>query len=180
MPRTIEINREDYIKIENSVDFRWSQTKKGSPWAEGLNKNGTFIGLLGEMAVGKVLNLKPNLEYHEKGVKDDFIYKGYSIEVKTSSLNYQKGLLKIKEGGINGYNHKLKSDIYIFCTLRKNNPIEKTALIDIQGIISKHKIIENNYELKKAISKKSNHYNIEIPYNDLTDINNIFLINFKK
>ena len=68
MSKKVIIEPDEWKIIKKNVPKRWSQHKTGSSWAEGLNKDGTFYGLCGEWAVGKIIGEKPNLEYEEKGV----------------------------------------------------------------------------------------------------------------
>lgn len=180
MSKKVMIEPDEWKIIKKNVPKRWSQHKTGSSWAEGLNKDGTFYGLCGECAVGKIIGEKPNLEYEEKGVPEDFIYKGYNIEVKTSYGNYGSGLLKRKEKS--GFVHDLKSNIYVFCTIDKGNYVmeNKPIPVTIQGIISKKRILEEFSELHPSKSKKSDHFNLEIPYDQLHPVEELLSLKEKK
>lgn len=175
--RRIVIDAPVLAFLHANVAKRWSQTKRGSAWAEGLNPEGTFYGLCGEYAVGTFLGLPVNLETHEKGVLEDFSFRGYNIEVKTSDGNFGEGLLKVQEA--NGFRHDLKSDIYVFCTVKGYKEGNPRMNVDIQGIISRAKIIREYPEMHPAKSKKSKHLNLEIPYSGLSDISEIFSISEK-
>lgn len=167
MPKEILIEPDEWRKIRENVPKRWSQHKTGSSWAEGLNADGTFYGLCGESAVGKVIGQEPDFEYKEKGVPEDFIYKGYNLEVKTSYGNYGTGLLKRREKS--GFTHELKSDIYVFCTIDKGDYLAdgKPIPVMIQGVISKVRILEEFPGLHPSKSRRSDHLNLEIPYHQL-------------
>lgn len=174
MPKEYIIEPEEWKYIRENVPKRWSQHKTGSAWAEGLNSEGTFYGLCGECAVGKFLNDKPDLDYHYQGELADFRYKGYIIEVKTSYGDYGSGLLKRKEQS--GFVHELKSDIYVFCTIDKNPDYITKSLpipVKIQGIISRKRILDEFPQLHPSKSKKSGHYNLEIPYMELHPIDEL-------
>ena len=129
MPKEVIIVPEEWRIIKENIPKRWSQRKTGSSWAEGLNKDGTFYGLCGESAVGKIIGDKPDLEYKENGVPEDFVYRGYDIEVKTSYGNFGSGLLKRKEKS--GFVHELKSSIYVFCTIEKGNYVMENKPIPV-------------------------------------------------
>lgn len=180
MPKEVLIEPDEWKIIKENVPQRWSQHKTGSSWAEGLNKDGTFYGLCGECAVGKIIGEKPDLGYEEKGVPEDFIYKGYNIEVKTSYGDYGFGLLKRKEKS--GFIHDLKSNIYVFCTIEKGNYVmeNKPIPVTIQGIISRKRILEEFSELHPSKSRKSDHFNLEIPYDQLRPVEELLILKEKK
>lgn len=168
----IILSPKEFDYCQSHVDNKWSQSKTGSKWAEGLNSDGTFFGNCGEFAVSKYLNLEPNFDFVKGGEESDLVFRNKTIEIKTASKDFKKGLLKIKEQS--GFKHELKSDIYIFCVVSKFDKIKKEIIIEIKGFISKEKILKKYSEEKPALHKEATHMNLEIPYEKITSIHEIF------
>lgn len=98
-----------------------------------------YIGMVGEMAVGKVLGLEMDLDKVgvDKGI--DFIYKGLTIDVKTRSYPGDELMFKKTQ--------YFRAQVAILARFKRDD------CVDIIGCINRKRFIENAY--KKTYPKYS-------------------------
>lgn len=143
----VETTNEEYLICEEYSSKRWSNTKKGD-YGKGFanTKDDPYkverIGLLGEMAVGKIFNLPVDLTYREGGDECDFILaKSITSNSKCRTKKYDEAIVVCENE--HGQKMSLKNDIYIFSYLEGENAKYKKAKIVLVGFSTKNFIIDN-------------------------------------
>lgn len=164
----ILIEKDDYAKCLIESSNRWSNTKTGSYGSGAINTSNDphkaeRIGLLGEMAFAKLLNLSVDCNFRQYGDTCDFIINNKSIDVKTSSSNNQINYIKTGT---------LKNNIYVFCSLIEEEK-NTNAIISINGW-QKHSNIKKLPHKISPINSIEKWYNYEIHDNFLLPINNLY------
>lgn len=142
----VEIANEDYhICNEYSIGKKfWGNSKKGA-YGKGLcqSKDDPYkprrIGLLGEVAFGKIFGLPVDIEYKKFGDKQDFILNEQKINVKTATWNRGDCLLVYKK---DGKLVPLTQDIYINCFIEEENREKEVATVILVGYILKKDIFK--------------------------------------
>ena len=158
-----------YKKVVESSLNRWSNKKPGQ-FGKGLINNdidpckAERIGLLGEAALGEVIDRKVDYEYKEGGVPHDFRFNNLKLDIKTAGRNYGCGLIRAMSD--KGKLIPLKSDAYIFAFLESENKTNSVACVNLVGWVSKEEV-ENCSVVPAKIGK---HFNFEIPYDKLHPI----------
>lgn len=168
----IKITPRLYKKIEKYSQNRWSNKKTGH-FGRGLINSkddpcrAERIGLLGEAALAQIIDRKVDYEYKEGGVPFDFRLNNLKIDIKTAGKNYGVGLIRAKTA--EGKVLTLKSDVYAFGYIIKDDRDNKIAEIEILGYLRKEEIEKCN--IVKA--RVGNHLNYEISYDKLSPIETI-------
>lgn len=168
------IEKDEYQICEDFSHQMWANKKTGI-YGSGMinNPNDPRLvertGMLGEMSLAKLLNLSVNITYIEGGDKHDFIINGKKADIKTNSTERINALL-IKATKDNNINDRLPlgKDIYISAYVIEEKKLEKFAKLAIVGYINKSDITKNY--LRPARRKEAGHWNWDIPYDDLTPI----------
>ena len=168
----VKIDKEEYEICEKSSHNMWANNKKGK-W--GLGYKNTVedprkverAGRLGEMAFGKVSGSSVDLSYIKYGDKQDAIFRGKRVNIKTAFDLYGVVMIQCE---INGYIKPLYEDVYVFAYLSADNRNEKRAVINFLGCLLKPEVIT-----KRKVSKH-NWVNYECPYSELHTMNELFSI----
>lgn len=167
----IEINKKEYIKVEELAKNMWSNTKKGFYGKGMLNsKKDPFrverTGRLGEMALSKYLQVPINDEFLQFGDETDFVYNNLKIDIKTAHKkpSYEAGLIRAMS--YSGKKISLTSDIYVFAYIIEENKNTKSAKIKLVGWANKIDI----EKLPLQPAKVGDHKNYEVPYSKLKPI----------
>jgi len=117
-------------------------------------------GRLGEVGLAFHIGVEPDLEYHAGGDRQDFIFRDFKIDVKTSRYNRGTGyVLAVSEWG---KYIPLTSDIYVFAYILKEDRKKRYAIVDYAGFLYKEEIIR---EPSKA--PRGRHLNYVIPFSEL-------------
>lgn len=170
------INKKEYEICDNLI--MWVNKKRGSRWNNGLINNSgdprrcERIGKIGEFGFAKIFGLSVDLEYKTRGDDYDFVFNDLTIDVKTSQKKpwYESGLVKAIDN--RGTLVLLRSDIYVFGYLDVENKKKKKATVVLVGFKRREDIIK--YDRVPAILGE--HKNYQIPYEDLEDINKLFVL----
>lgn len=146
---------------------KWGSTK----WGHGLLNEGTkknlaeYIGICGELAFSEFSDLPMDEEFKAEGNDYDFKIPNsqYKIDVKTHAKDYGWHFIKAanRDGG---YIPPLKSDIYVFATIAKNESNEVD--VELNGWITKS-AIEKNGSDRIGPAMRGNHVNYYIQKDEL-------------
>lgn len=174
---TVKLTSEEYAYCDSASQNFWANTKKGAYGKGILNSNEDKTktertGLLGEMAFAKITGLAVNFDYKEGGEDHDFVCDAGTIDVKTAAklTRYKSMLIYAKSGS--GKEIPLTSDYYVSAFVSHENREEKQATVIIVGYATQETV--TNKEL--AQSKVGFHYNKEIPYKELENIETLINI----
>jgi len=165
----------DTCKEQRQGSKFWGNQKKGI-YGKGLcaTELDPFkparMGLIGEVAFGKIFNLPVNVGYEEKGDKYDFLIGPKSINVKLAGSDSGVGL--IRHSNQNNKIMPLKQDIYVFGILEKEE-IDEYADVLLLGYILKQDIFSMSSVQKARIGL---HFNYEVPYFKLKSISHLLYI----
>jgi hypothetical protein len=170
------IDRNEYEICEDFSHKMWANKKKGF-YGRGMMNNNEDprrverTGILGEMSVAKLLDLPINVTYMEGGDQQDFVISGKRTDVKTATRNY--GALLIRATYNNDLSEliTLDKELYIAAYVIEDNRNEKFAKLGVVGYIPQSNL--NTEYLKPARYRNANHNNWDVPYTDLTPINNL-------
>lgn len=121
------------------------------------------IGRLGEVALARYLRVKPDLEYHKDGDKEDFIYRGLSVDIKTASYNSGRGLIRAITQW--GRYVPLNADVYIFAYLNKESRVEQTADLVYVGFLYQNEVLR-----EPVPARIGKHWNFEVNHSELRPI----------
>ncbi len=129
-------------------------------------------GKIGEIAFAKIFHCAVDLQFREKGDKQDFVFGGKRIDIKTTVKSVEYGLVRIKDENNNWIT--LNSDIYVFAHIIKEYKEEKFARVSIIGYSKKKEdfIDSETGRYKECLIKPGKipdrngktHTNIEMPY----------------
>lgn len=165
------VSGDDWSLCHEASKHRWSNEKTGH-YGSGMANTAndefrvTRIGLIGEVAFGKIFDLEVDFGYRKGGDKSDFVMGPEKlVDVKTATClqRYARGLIYAKSEG--GVVIPLKADIFVFSFLEKESKEEKAAIVNFVG-----------YEVKSVIEKiipvlgrkiGSKHMNYEIKYSEM-------------
>jgi hypothetical protein len=172
----VKIPNKDYSACVEAASNRWSNKKKGT-YGKGLANTSEDpfrverTGLLGEIAIAKLLGLGVDNEYKEKGDVQDFLWGDTKIDIKTAIKlpEYQAGLIYARNQW--GKDIPLTKDIYIFNYLEKDDRVLQEAEVIVIGYAINDFI--KNLPLVRARAWNSTHLNREVPYQDLQSIEDI-------
>ena len=170
----VRVTGSEYTACETAASNRWSNKKKGV-WGKGIINTdedphkAERVGILGEVALSKLISVPADLEYREKGDKQDFVYKNKKIDVKTNFYlnSKQVGYIKCALFNKNTYTatkvlfSHFDKDIFVFSFLDKEDRKNKEAVICFIGFIFRSDLCMKYIEPGHY---KSNHLNFEIPY----------------
>lgn len=168
----VEINKEEYIKCENSSNKMWANKKKGT-WGSGYmnTPDDPFrverTGRLGELAFCKITQSPVDFSYIEFGDKNDTIFRGNTINIKTQMKLY--GVIMVR---CEMYARPiiLNEDIYVFSYLSKDDRKNKKATVDFLGYLLKTELIK-----KPKVTKEGRGWtNYECLYSELHPISKLF------
>lgn len=166
----VTIAGDDYKKCVAASENYWSSSKRGLYGSGILNSDEDphrteRIGLLGELAVAKLLGLDVDFSYKEKGDAgyDLLSKKGNKIAVKTAARNYGIGLVRCKDGA--GKLVQLKADIYVFAYVFEESTALEIADICIAGWMGYGRVIDREPALGRVFDARW--MNFEVPYPDL-------------
>lgn len=175
----IQISQQLYEKCDKHSQNRWSNKKKGFFGRGMINSNDDpckveRIGLLGEAALALYINQKVDYEYREGGAPFDFNIGGLNLDLKTAARNYGCGLIRAVSD--RGTVIELKSDVYVFAYLERENKDEKSASIVLTGWLERCKI-QTQSVVPARVGK---HYNYECKYTNLNPIETLKNLQEKK
>ena len=169
------ITGSEYELADESSKHMWS-SKKSGVYGRGLMNNEydpcyvERTGYLGEMAFGKIMNMKTDFEYREGGQVEDFKLYGKKIDVKT--MMYKRDVNYIRK---NYSAHlDLRCDIYVMAYIEEEKRYKKEAIVEIIGYITKENIL-NNCELGKA-PKSTGYLSYFVKLDQLIPIENMLNI----
>lgn len=165
----IFIRPDEYSIALEAADNMWCSKNKGYLNTNQDPKKTERIGRLGEVAFGKIFNLSIDMEYKEYGDTMDFFLNQNKINVKCASKypEYEAGLVRMCNN--DGREVELKQDLYVFGYLKNENKQLKQANVVLVG----YQQVDFIKKLEKRNAKIGNHYNYEVPYSSLIDINQI-------
>lgn len=172
----VDINPTEYKVCEDFAKKMWANKKQGS-WGRGMvnNEKDPYLaersGLLGEMAVAKILDLSVNITYKEGGDVTDFIINGLPADVKTAITDHGALLIKATKGGNPTIRLELRNDIYIAAYVLNDDRENKFAKLAVMGFYEKALINESYF--KKARKRGMEFWNWDIPYTDLNNIESL-------
>jgi len=153
----ISLDREEMAAGRKFAKNISSQNKNPNGYIKGFRNKfiSDFVGIIGEIAVGKYLELPVDMEvYQGNDGKYDFIYHDRTIDVKANS--YPNGQLYF-------YSHRhFKADIAVLTV-----PLvkEEYSYVKIAGWISKEEFMD-----KSQICNYGYHDNVCVKQKDLNDI----------
>lgn len=124
------------------------------------------VGLLGEMAFGRLTGLETDLEYRTKGRDFDFMVSGVTFDIKTSFPKRKGGPGLILHRNSFGDTIPLKSDVYVFAHLVRENKAQNRAVINLVGFCSR-KWVQENCRIEKGVSRAQVWHNWVIPFTQL-------------
>lgn len=163
------VEKDHYRQVEEAAKNQWANSKRGFYGSGILNskKDPTKVertGLLGQSAFSIISGLPTDFSYKKGGDKYDFIFGGYTFDVKTAAKNYGAALIKcINEWGKPCFK---QHDIYIGAYIVVDNNSDGIAQVSFQG-----------YELGSRVAKfpvknarQGVHKNYELTYNKLRPI----------
>ncbi len=170
----VEIVDEEYIACDKASYNFWGSSKRGTYGKGLLNSENDLkrterIGLLGQMAWGKITNEPVDLEYRRGGDKQDaLIFGKYKLDIKCASYNYGVNLIQ----KINEFKgpQKIDKDVYVSSFLHSEDRKAKIAVICLVGF----SLQEDVLKAKVVPARRGNHINYEIPFEKTKSI--IYLI----
>jgi hypothetical protein len=178
----VEIKNQEYIACDVASHNFWGSSKAGT-YGRGLlnSKNDPRkterIGLLGQMAFGKLTNEPVDLNYIYGGDKqDNLIFGKYRLDIKCAARNYGSNLIqKTNEYGIQ---QKIDKDIYVGSFLDSENREDKKAAIILVGFC----LMKDVKCATIAPARRGNHINYEIPFEKMRPIEKLIstINNFKE
>jgi len=172
----ISLYRENIVKAKDLAKKfakfdKWGNTKWGYGLLnEGKEKNrAEFVGMCGELAFSDFTSLPVDEEVKAKGNDYDFEIpnSGYKIDVKTHAKDYGWHFIKAANKA-NSALLPLKSDIYVFATIKKEADAE--VIVELNGWITK-KTIEDNAADRLGPAMKGEHINYYIQKEELQPMN---------
>jgi hypothetical protein len=172
----VDINPTEYKECEDFAKLMWANNRQG-PWGRGMvnNEKDPYLaersGLLGEMAVAKILDLSVNTTYKVGGDATDFIINGFPTDVKTAITDHGALLIKATKGANPTNRLELRNDIYIAAYVLNDDRENKFAKIAVMGFFEKSLINESYF--KKARRPGMEFWNWDIPYTDLNNIGSL-------
>lgn len=168
---TVKLTSEEYAYCDTASQNFWANTKKGAYGKGILNTQEDKAktertGLLGEMAFAKITGLAVNFDYKEGGEEHDFVCGAGTIDIKTAAklTRYKSMLIYAKSG--RGKEIPITSDYYVAAFISHEDRDKQQATVIIVGYSTLDTIL--NKELVQ--SKMGFHFNKEIPYKELDDI----------
>lgn len=178
----VEIEGDEYnaCDITSKGDNFWGNSKRGA-YGAGLGKTDddkykpARIGLLGQMAFGKLFNRPVDLIYRQGGDKYDDKIGDHTYDIKCAMRNRGEGLIQ----HTNEYGKKnkqaLSKDIYVFGHMEAEDRDQQKAKVIFVGFAFK-KYIE---ECESKVGYKGNgHLNYVVPFSELKSI--VKLLELKK
>lgn len=118
--------RTNYARSQNIPNQRYSQSKS--------DLSVDYIGMVGEMAVARVLGLTMDLDRVGVDHGIDFVYRDKTLDVKTTSHPRDRLIFKTKE--------HFKADAAILAQFKEPNEVT------ILGSITKNKFVDNCKRIK--------------------------------
>jgi hypothetical protein len=172
---TVKIDGEEYEECKKTSEGGnyWANSKPGV-YGAGLLKTEedpykpARTGLLAEMAFSKLTGEPFNNVYKKGGDTHDFLLSGkYKTDVKCSTKQTGLGPGLIQIVNEFGYKIPLRSDIYIFSYLRKEDRTNNVAEIVFVGFALR----EDVAKCKKEYGYRGKgHINHEVPFHSLKPI----------
>ena len=102
MQRVITLNESEIglarlVASQRTANNRVAQTKHNVSISGQDNFQNEVLGVCGEMAFAKAYNVYLDLTFHNRSGGHDLIYKGRTIDVKTTPLEYGKLVVPLKK-----------------------------------------------------------------------------------
>jgi hypothetical protein len=171
----ILIRKDEYKICVDCACNMWANEKDGSKFNRGLlnSKKDPHrterIGRLCEMGFGKLFDMAIDTEYKKFGDTMDFLYKEKKINVKGAAKypSWEAGLVKAADS--NGRKSELKQDIYVFGYMKNENKEQERANVVLVGWQTREYILG----LEQSPARLEHHFNYEVPYFDLLDVNDL-------
>jgi hypothetical protein len=171
----ILIRKDEYKICVDCACNMWANEKDGSKFNRGLlnSKKDPYrterIGRLCEMGFGKLFDMSIDTEYKKFGDTMDFLYKEKKINVKGAAKypSWEAGLVKAADSS--GRKSELKQDIYVFGYMKNENKEQEQANVVLVGWQTRDYILG----LESSPARLEHHFNYEVPYFDLLDVNDL-------
>lgn len=169
----VKVEGDEYTVCDNGSRNFWGSSKKGT-YGKGLLNSvddphrTERIGLLGQMAFGKLTDEPVDLVYRHGGDKQDNLILGeYRIDIKCAARNYGSTLIqKISEFG---KEQKIDKHIYVCSFLHSENREDKKAEIIFVGFCLQKDVLN----AKISLARKGKHINYEIPFEKMRSISTL-------
>lgn len=166
----IKVDGDAYTKCEVASRTYWSNGKTGFFGKGIINTKGdpckvTRIGLLGEMAVSQYLGIKPDFSYQERGTPQDFLYNGFSLEVKTASKDYGAALIRCRSDS-GKVVFKPSADVFIAAVVESEDREEGFAWVFLKGWETRDFVLG----LPEVPARIGFHWNYELKFGDIRGI----------
>jgi hypothetical protein len=169
----VEVEGDEYTACDNASRNFWGSSKKGTYGKGLLNSENDpckteRMGLLGQMAFGKLTDEPVDLVYRHGGDKQDNLILGkYKLDIKCAARNYGANL--IQKTNEFGKEQKIDKHIYVGSFLNSEDREEKKAEILLVGFCLRKDVLD----AKVAPARKGRHINYEIPFEEMRPINNL-------
>jgi hypothetical protein len=170
----VVVEGEEYQLCEDS-SHNMGANKKTGVWGRGFrNTSGDprkveRTGRLGEMAFGKLTETPIDLSYKRMGDKEDTVYEGKSVNVKTAFALYGEIYVRYS---MNNRVLTLHEDVFVFAYLRNEDRNKKIATVDFLGCLLKSEIVT------KEKRPRENWINYVCPYADLHSMKELMIIKY--
>lgn len=128
----------------------------------------TRIGLLGEMALAKYLDVPVRFEYLKHGDHFDFKIAGYTIDVKTASRNYGSVLVRCISGS-GKFVLNNPCDIYVAAYIVSEEPDDHYAEVELVGWIYSKRF----KDMQPVDAIIGRHKNYQIDLGDVSSISSL-------
>jgi len=174
----IDIKKNYYQLCEDAACDQWNNKKKGK-YGNGIinSKVDPYkverIGLLGEVAIGRLFHTPINTTYTEYGEKHDFKIKGITLDVKTASKPGST-ISYIYAGKNSEQRLSIRSDVYVCCRLESEDREKQKASILLVGW--EHKSFIKHYPTCPSRVPTQTHYNYELHFKRLRPISDLYIL----
>lgn len=175
----VDIEGEEYIECEKASNKFWGNSKPGA-YGAGLGATQddphkpARIGLLGQMAFGKLMNEPVDTEYRRGGDKQDNLIGEYKFDVKCAMTNYNKAFIYHTNEW--GKRIPLDKDVYVCAYVESEDRTMKKARIIMVGFVLKEYV--SNCLIQKG-PKGNGHKNYVVPFSKVKSIIGLRDIIFK-
>ena len=177
----IDVGGQDYMVCEEHSKKRWSNKKTGFYGSGIMNTDEDpyrveRIGLLGEVAFGKIFDWPVDLTYRKGGDKNDFQIGDISIDVKTSfSESGKSRVLHTNSRGKKVISYK---DLYVVSFLDFDYPDLAHAAIIFVGYVTRGYLEDRS--VVPAPHPKATHLNQEILFQECSPMEHLLQQKLRK
>jgi hypothetical protein len=169
----VKIEGDEYTACDAASRHFFASKKKGEYGKGFLNTlsdpcKTERVGLLGQMAFGKVVDEPVDLMYREGGDdQDNLICERFKVDIKCASRNYGANLIQKKTE----FGKEMKNDnhIYVGSFMHSENVKEKIAEITLVGYFMKKDFTDE----KIAPARRGSHINYEFLFEEMHPIKHL-------